>query len=128
MWRSPSVTSVLVTLSAMPPALLNSSILNIAQKRLADWHELGNLTSQLSRKFIGFCLHKIVDLAETVVVQGGYDFMRVDVLIQGYCKSLFVNELSFFPTQPFATGHLDNLAALWRHGYGYSSWSGTRYS
>jgi len=72
--------------------------------RMAEWHE-----TELTQTFTDLCLPKIVELAETVVVQGGYDFMRVDVLIQGYCKSLFVNELSFFPMQLLATAHLDNV-------------------
>lgn len=75
------------------------------------------LAGQISNAFISYCLPLIVRLAETIAVQGGYDFIRVDVLIEGYCKELFVNELSFFPTQRFSTLATESIGAAWTHGY-----------
>ena len=85
-----------------------------------DYREQHNLsdTELIPQELFTWCLLKVVNLAERVAHQGRFDFVRVDIFLKDYCDELYVNELSFFPSQKAPIETVRKIAERWRYGCG----------
>eukprot|EP00927_Polykrikos_kofoidii_P035470 TRINITY_DN30022_c0_g1_i1.p1 TRINITY_DN30022_c0_g1~~TRINITY_DN30022_c0_g1_i1.p1 ORF type:complete len:1222 (+),score=154.78 TRINITY_DN30022_c0_g1_i1:212-3667(+) len=79
---------------------------------------LSSLDFPLPRQLYDKCFERIVDIAERVGNQGHFDFIRVDVLIEGFCRDVYVSELSFFPSQKSNEEAMVHIEQRWKYGYG----------
>jgi len=65
------------------------------------------------------CLPKIISVAERVANGAHVDHLRVDFLVEGPCKKVYVSEVELFPAVPFAPKTMVAIEQRWRYGYGF---------